>query len=161
MQLSFRHALQAVLLVSIVLVGTGPSFAFDSFRGWKDYCWAFEVAGDESETGILKLRFRSMGQGNYLASGTLIEDGEPFAIHGNAITVGSEVHMNTVVSGFVEAEGNVFLGNGIVTTILDRGTKDGIFRGMEQGIDRNTSTSSTGYFEGTATFIGRGKKCNQ
>ena len=84
-----------------------------------------------------------------MTSGTLLEDGEPFAIHGNAIAVGSEVHMNTVVSGFVEAEGNVFLGNGIVTTILDRGTKDGIFRGMEQGIDRNTSTASTGYFEGT------------
>ena len=161
MKLPFRRALQAVLLVSIVLVGTVPSFAFDGFRGWKDYCWAFEVSGDETETGILKLRFRSLGQGNYLASGTLFEEGEPFAIHGNAITVGSEVPMNTVVSGFVEAEGNVFLGNGIVTTILDRKTKDGIFRGMEQGIDRNSSTPSTGYFEGTSTFLGTGKECNQ
>ena len=100
MQLQFRHALQVVLLFSIVLVWTGPSLALDGFHGWKDYCWAFEVAGDESETGILKLRFRSMGQGNYLTSGTLLEEGEPFAIHGNAIDVGSEVHMNTVVSGY-------------------------------------------------------------
>ena len=169
MQQQLRYVLQVALFVSIVLFGNSPSFAFgngpsfasDGFRPRTDYCWTFEVAGDGEETGILKLRFKPLGPGNYLVSGSLIEDGEPFAIHGNAISVDSEVHMNTLVSGFGEAEGNVFLGNGIVTTVLDAITKDGIFRGMEQGIDRLTNTPTTGYFEGIAIFIGRGSQCIQ
>ncbi len=165
MQQQLRYVLPAALFVSIVLFGNRPSFASDRAQGRflprTDYCWTFALAGAEPETGILKLRFKRLGPGNYLASGSLIEDGEPFAIHGNAISVGSEVHMTTLVSGFGEADGNVFLGNGIVTTVLDAGTKVGIFRGMEQGIDRLTNTPTTGYFEGTAVFIGKGRQCKQ
>ena len=165
MQKQLRRVLQVGLIVSIVLLGNSPSFASDRARGrffpWTDYCWAFELAGAEPETGILKLRFKALGPGNYLVSGSLIEDGEPFPIHGNAISVGSEVQLNTLVSGFVEADGNVFLGNGIVTTVLDAKTKDGIFRGFEQGIDRLTNTPIAGYFEGTAVFKGIGRQCER
>ena len=160
-----RYVLQVGLIVGIALLGNSPGFASDRthsrFFPRIDYCWEFELAGDEPEIGILKLRFKPLGPGNYLVSGSLIEDGEPFPIHGNAISDGSEVQISTLVSGFVEADGNVFLGNGIVTTVLDAKTKDGRFRGFEQGIDRLTNTPITGYFEGTAYFKSIGRRCER
>jgi hypothetical protein len=134
----FRFTLSSFVLTVFLLGWVGTSAAARSLWPKKhgELCWETGAPGE-----LVRLYVTNMGNGHYLVLGSVAENGNIQAVHGNAELVGEEVIMHVTASGSDEYEVFGFQGS----VALDLSTLDGTADGISLSCDKTTNVCELNY----------------